>query len=216
MAADPVEQEQHEVCANLRLAERLSRSKSLVSMRQDLLKEMSQDVEALLLRGGFPVSSWLYTLRPFMRMNSFPREDIERFLRAVAGRGLSVRDIELHTNAYFFGPSSLREAIDAGNLTWSLNQMKAVPPDPDGCSPFERSFLGDLETLQSCLQRVLLKCRRPQPASRAFCVQANLLSLNLLGNSTTGCILVLRVKMDRLGHRVKEQFRGMNGILRRW
>ena len=198
------------------VAERLSRSKSWVSMRQDLLKEMSQDVEALLLRGDFPGSSWLYTLRPLMRRNSFPREDIERFLRAVAGRGLSVRDIELLAHGYFFGPSSLREVIDAGNLTWSLNQMKAVPPDPDGCSPFERSFLGDLETLQSCLQRVLLKCRRRQPASRAFCVQANLLSLNLLGNSTTGCILVLRVKMDRLGHRVKEQFRGMNGILRRW
>ncbi len=55
------------------VAETLSRSKSWVSMRQDLLKETSQDVEAILLRGDFPVSSWLYTLRPFMRMNSFPR-----------------------------------------------------------------------------------------------------------------------------------------------
>jgi hypothetical protein len=118
-----------------------------------------------------------------MRMNSVPREDIERFLKAVAGRALSVRDIDLLANAYFFGPSSLREAIDAGNLTWSLDQMKAVPQDPDGCSPFERSFLSDLEMLQSCLQRVLLKCRSQKPLSRAFCVQANLLSLNLLGNS---------------------------------
>lgn len=165
------------------VSETLSRSKSWVSMRQDLLKEMSQDVEAILLRGGFPVYSWLYTLRPFMRMNSVPREDIERFLKAVAGRGLSVRDIELLANAYFFGPGSLREAIEAGNLTWSLDQMKAVPQDPDGCSPSERSFLSDLEMLQACQQRVLLKCRSPKPLSRAFCVQANLLSLSVLSNS---------------------------------
>lgn len=165
------------------VAQTLSRSKSWVSLRQELLREMCQDVEAILLRGDFPVSSYLYTLRSFRRMNSLTPADIARFLKAVAGRGLSVRDIDLLAQAYFRGPSSLREAIAAGNVTWSLEQMKHLPGDPDGCSPFERRFLGDLEMLRGCLQRVLLKCRDQQPRSRAFRAQANLLSLNLLSNS---------------------------------
>lgn len=49
------------------VAQRLSRSKGWVSMRQALLKEMSPAIQAILFRGAFPVYSYLYTLRPFMK-----------------------------------------------------------------------------------------------------------------------------------------------------
>ena len=83
----------------------------------------------------------MYTWRPFRRMNSVTRDEIERFVKAVAGKRLSVRDIELLADGYFRGPASLREAIESGKLGWSLEQMKSVPEDLEGCSEFERVLL---------------------------------------------------------------------------
>ena len=118
------------------VAQTLSRSKGWVCMRRRLLEEMSPAIQQALFRGAFPVYSYMYTLRPFMRMNGDHRADIERFVEAVAGRRLSVRDIELLAHAYFRGPASLREAIVEGKLTWSLEHLKGVPEDREGCSEF--------------------------------------------------------------------------------
>ena len=52
------------------VAETLSRSKGWVSMRRTLLHQMSDEIQQLLLGGIFPVYSYMYTLRPFRRMNS--------------------------------------------------------------------------------------------------------------------------------------------------
>ena len=52
------------------MAKELSRSKSWVSMRLGLISEMSAAIRAKLFSGAFPVYSYMYTLRQFMRMNS--------------------------------------------------------------------------------------------------------------------------------------------------
>ncbi len=158
------------------IAEKLSRSKGWVSMRKQLLEAMSPAIQELLFRGAFPVYGYMYTLRPFRRMNGVSQEVIERFMRAVAGPRRSVREIELLAQGYFLGPASLREAIEAGKLSWSLEQMKSVPEDREGCNEFERRLLGDLDSLQRLLQRVMLKCEDPRLQSRAFFAQANLLA----------------------------------------
>ena len=165
------------------VAQTLSRSKGWISMRRGLLEEMGPAIEAVLFRGAFPVYSYMYTLRPFMRMNEVGREPVERFVAAVAGRRLSVRDIELLAQAYFRGPAPLREAIDGGKLGWSLDQMKNVPQDREGCNAFERVLLRDLETLQKSMRRVMVKCGDKRLTSRAFFAQANLLSGGLLSSS---------------------------------
>lgn len=162
------------------IAEKLSRSKGWVSMRKQLLEAMSPAIQELLFRGAFPVYGYMYTLRPFRRMNGVSQEVIERFMRAVAGPRRSVREIELLAQGYFLGPASLREAIEAGKLSWSLEQMKSVPEDREGCNEFERRLLGDLDSLQRLLQRVMLKCEDPRLQSRAFFAQANLLAGGLL------------------------------------
>jgi len=113
------------------VAETLSRSKAWVSMRRGLLKEMSQAVQEILFRGAFPVYSYMVTLRPFMRINGVGQDEIERFVQAVVGQRLSVREIELLAHGYFRGPASLRQAIDQGNWKWSLEQMQGVPEDPE-------------------------------------------------------------------------------------
>ena len=162
------------------VAQTLSRSKAWVSMRRSLLEDMSPAVQQILFRGTFPVYCYLYTLRPFRRMNGVKPDEIDRFVQAVAGQRLSVREIELLAQAYFRGPASLREAIEAGKLSWSLDQMKRVPEDREGCNEFERVLLGDLQILQKYLQRVLVKFLDPRLKSRAFHAQANLLTGALL------------------------------------
>ena len=163
------------------VAQKLSCSKGWVSMRRRLLEEMSPTIREALFRGSFPVYSYQYTLRPFMRMNTVgdPQAGappIERFVKATAGQRLSVRDIELLAQAYFRGPASLREAVEGGKLAWSLEQMKNVPEDREGCNAFERGLLRDLELLQKSMRQVMVKCRDERLAHRAFFAQANLLS----------------------------------------
>ncbi len=162
------------------VAQTLSRSKGWISMRRGLLEEMGPAIEQVLFRGTFPVYSYMYTLRPFLRQKEVGRVPVVRFIAAVAGRRMSVRDIELLAQAYFRGPAPLREAIDGGKLGWSLEQMKNAPQDREGCNAFERVLLGDLETLQRSMRRVMVKCGDKRLASRAFFAQANLLSGGLL------------------------------------
>jgi len=163
------------------VAETLSRSKAWVSMRHGLLKEMSEAVQEILFRGAFPVYAYMARLRPFMRMNGVGQQEIERFVQAVAGQRLSVRDIEQLAQGYFRGPISLRQAIDQGHWKWSLQQLQAVPQDPDGCNDVERALLQELERLLKSIGRVMTQCDSPHLQSRAFHAQANLLVASLLG-----------------------------------
>jgi hypothetical protein len=162
------------------IAEKLGRSKGWVSMRRTLFEEMSEDIERILFRGAFPVYSYMYTLRPFMRMNSVGKKPVERFVKAVAGHRLSVRDIESLAQGYFRGPPALREAIDEGKWSSALGQMKSVPEDPEGCSEVERKLLKDLQMLEKYLQRVTARCHDQRLQSAAFRAQANLLAASLL------------------------------------
>jgi len=164
------------------VAETLGRSKAWVSMRRHLLAEMSQPIQEILFRGAFPVYSYMYTLRGLRRMNGATQEQTERFVKTVAGQRLSVRDIELLARAYFQGPASLREAIAAGKLSWSLAQMKRVPDDVEGCNEFERVLLRDLQIVGKYLRRVMVKCQDARLKSRAFYAQAHLLSGGLLSS----------------------------------
>jgi hypothetical protein len=166
------------------VAQTLSRSKGWVSMRRTLLQEMSPVVRQILFRGTFPVYSYMYTLRPFRRMSA-AREQVERFVQAVSGKRLSVREIELLAHGYFRGPDALREMIDAGKLGWSLEQMKNVPEDTEGCNEFERALLRDFQVLGKSMQRVADRCHDPRLCSRAFYAQANLLAGGLLSNLTS-------------------------------
>jgi hypothetical protein len=162
------------------VAEALSRSKAWVSARRGLLKQISPTVQEILFRGGFSVYSYMVTLRPFMRMNGVGPKEIESFVRALAGQPLSVREIDWLAHGYFRGPASLRQAIDQGNWKWSLEQMRAVGDDPDGCNEFERELLQELERLLKAMQRVITRCDDPRLKSRAFHAQANLLLASLL------------------------------------
>ncbi len=163
------------------VAEMLSRSKAWVSMRRNLLQEMTPTIRRILFRGEIPVYSYMHTLRPFMRINGLSPKELENFMRAIAGGKVSVREIELLAHGYFRGPASLRQAIDQGNWKWTLDQMQAVGAPPEGLSDFERSLLRDLERLLRAMQSVMTHWDSPRLVSRGFHAQANLLLASLLG-----------------------------------
>jgi predicted transcriptional regulator len=180
------------------IAGRLSRSKSWVSMRLGLMAEMSGLVREKLFRGEFPVYPYMYTLRQFMRMNGVRKQDIEDFVVALAGKRLSLREIEQLAHGYFRGPDSFRDAIRQGHVTLALDWFRQVPEDPDGSNEFERVLLKDLEITQKYMQRVMGKSEDRRLKTPAFLAQAHLLTAGIL-SQTRAFFAVMRKLHDRCG-----------------
>ena len=181
------------------IAAELGRSKAWVSVRLGLIAQLSPGVREALFAGTFPVYSYMYTLREFMRLNGTPRADVEAFVQALSGKKHSVREIEQLAHGFFRGPESFKQAILQGHTTLALKQMDQAPTDPDGCSEFERILLHDLETLQKYAQRVLGKSSDARLKSRAFFAQAQLLTGGLLSRNPV-FLQALKTFHDRCGH----------------
>ena len=181
------------------IAAELSRSKSWVTMRLGLMAEMSAPVRQQLFAGAFPVYSYMYLMRQFMRMNGVKAQEIEQFVLATSGHGLSVREVEQLAHGFFRGPESFRQEILKGNLALPLERMRQVPQSPDGCSEFERVLLGDLELTQKYMQRVMGKSQEQNKlTSRAFHAQCHLLTAGILSRSHS-FLDALRALHDRNG-----------------
>jgi predicted transcriptional regulator len=178
------------------MADALARSKAWVSLRLGLLEAMSPVVREKVFDGQLPVYSWIYTVAPFRRLKGVTVSQVDEFVGAVSGRGLSVRQIEQLAHGYFRGPESLRQELRNGHLTLLLQQMAAVSVDPDGCSEFERILVGDLEQVQKHAQRVATKSQDRRLQSRAFFVQCHLLTGSLLSRSQ-GFLKILKQLHDR-------------------
>jgi ParB/RepB/Spo0J family partition protein len=178
------------------MAQALGRSKAWVSVRLGLLAAMSPAVRQHVFGGGLPVSSWIYTLGPFRRLNGITAEQVEEFVGAVSGQGLSVRQIEQLAHGYFRGPEAFRQELRRGHLSLLLQQMAAVPVDSDGCSEFERILVGDLELIHKHAQRVASKSQDRRLQSRAFFVQCHLLTGGLLSRAR-GFLQILKQLHDR-------------------
>ena len=106
------------------IAALLEKSRSWVSMRSGVIREMSEYVKRQVFAGEFPAYSFMYTLRRFIRMNTVKKSEIETFVRSVAGKHLSIRDIDLLAKGYFNGSDELRAQIKNGNLSWGLRRLK--------------------------------------------------------------------------------------------
>lgn len=180
------------------IATELSRSKAWVSMRLGFIGEMSPKIRQKLFAGAFPVYPYMYTLRQFMRMNGVKKSEVEDFVVALSGKRLSVRDIEQLAHGYFRGPESFREEIRSGNIALSLDRMRRVSADPDGCNDFERALLKDLEITQKYIQRVMGKATDRRLLTRSFHAQANLLTAGILSRASA-FFQALRGLHDRSG-----------------
>jgi ParB-like chromosome segregation protein Spo0J len=178
------------------IAQQLSRSKAWVSLRLGVLAELSPVAKEALFDGSFPVYSYLYTLRPFRRLNGAAA--VDEFVTALRGKKLSARQIEQLAHGFFRGPESLRQEIRQGLLTLPLQQLRELPGDPDGCSEFERLFLADLEQAQKVLLRLVTKSTDQRLSCRPFRAQAHLLCAGLLSRLPT-FTKTLQTLYDRCG-----------------
>ncbi|RZB35720.1 MAG: hypothetical protein SRB2_02847 [Desulfobacteraceae bacterium Eth-SRB2] len=61
--------------------------------------------------GHFPVYAYMYTLRPFIRMNGINKKEVDIFVSSVAGKNLSIRDIEILAHGYFKGTDLNYEVV---------------------------------------------------------------------------------------------------------
>ena len=165
---------------NAQIATLLEKSKAWVSVRAGIISQMSQRVRNKIFNGQFPAYSFMYTLRQFMRINGVKKDEIEAFVNAVAGKHLSIRDIDLLANAYFKGPDEFREQIKSGNILWALNRLKQSYRPADDCTQRERQMLKALEITGKYMQRLILTCNDTRLTTISFYAQANLLSGGIL------------------------------------
>ncbi len=157
----------------------LEKSKGWVGMRVGIIGEMSPGIMDKVFRGQFPVYSYMYTIRSFIRMNGISKQDVDEFVKSVAGKGLSIRDIEILANGYFKGGEGIRQQIRNGNITWGLSRLKESSVTTD-CTQVEQRMLKDLEITQKYMQRVINKSKDDRYKTASFNAQANLLTGGIL------------------------------------
>ncbi len=160
----------------LEIARSLERSKSWVSMRLGIMGKMSDSVRQRIFKGEFPVYSYMYTLRRFIRMNCAQRGEIDEFIGLVCGKNLSIRAIERLAYGYFKGPDDFRQYIKKGNILWALEQVR----DINDCNESERSMLKNLEIIHKYMRQVIYKNQDARFKHHSFYVQANLLAGGIL------------------------------------
>jgi hypothetical protein len=187
----------HQIC-NAEIATLLERSKAWVSVRSGIISQMSHSVMNKIFTGQFPVYSFMYTLRQFMRINSVKKDEIDEFVNAVSGKHLSTRDIDLLANAYFKGPDEFREQIKNGNISWGLTRLKQSYRSGGDCTEREQQMLSALEITQKYMRRLLLKCNDTRFKTSSFYAQANLLSGGILRQLDT-FTQAMRQFYDRTG-----------------
>ena len=157
----------------------LEKSKGWVGMRVGIIGQMSPAIMDKVFSGQFPVYSYMYTIRSFIRMNGISKQDVDVFVQSVAAKGLSIRDIEILANGYFKGGEGIRQQIRNGNITWGLSRLKDSSVATD-CTQVEQLLLKDLEITQKYMQRVINKSRDDRYNTASFNAQANLLTGGIL------------------------------------
>ena len=157
----------------------LEKSNGWVGMRVGIIGQMSPAIMDKVFSGKFPVYSYMYTIRSFIRMNGVSKRDVDQFVKSVAGKGLSIRDIEILANGYFKGGEGIRRQIRNGNITWGLSRLKQSSVTTD-CTQVEQRMLKDLEITQKYMQRVINKSKDDRYKTASFNAQANLLTGGIL------------------------------------
>ena len=162
------------------IARLVDKSKGWVGMRVGIIGQMSPLVMSKIFGGKFPVYAYMYTLRPFIRMNGINKKEIDEFVGSVAGKKLSIRDIEVLAHGYFKGSDELRSQIKSGNILWALSRLKDTSANAGDCTELERQTLRDFEITQKYMQKLTYKSQDKRFNTNCFFAQANLLSGGIL------------------------------------
>lgn len=182
------------------ISQLLEKSRGWVSMRLGMLKQMSAFVIEKIFKGEFPAYSYMYTLRQFIRMTGVKKEEVDRFVSLVSGKGLSIRDIDILANGYFKGSEGLRQQIENGNISWSLSCLKETSGSGSNCTGMERRMLRNLETIRYLMDKIAYQGNDSRLKSPAYCAQANLAAGKIL-KKVEGFKRSLEELYDRTGEK---------------
>lgn len=140
------------------IAHRLERSLSWVSVRIGILEGMSNVIREEVFSGRLPVRTYMYTLRQFTRVNKIEPQEVDRFVKAVTGKGLSQRQLDTLAYGFFKGSNELKKQIEKGEIEWTLRQLKKVDERlnsfPSDLTEKEEHFIHDLELFQKYMWRL--------------------------------------------------------------
>ncbi|MGD2092873.1 MAG: chromosome partitioning protein ParB [Candidatus Aminicenantes bacterium] len=180
------------------MAQLLEKSKGWISMRLGMIEQMSEVVMEKIFKGQFPAYSYMYSIRPFMRMNETKKKEIEEFVCLTSGKDLSTREVDLLARGYFSGGDDFREQLKNGDISWVLsNLMEKEKAAADDCTQLERRALRELESLRYSMGKITYHSSDSRLKSPAFLAQANSLLGNILKQmaSFTRC---LEIFYDRI------------------
>ena len=139
------------------IAASLDKSTNWVSTRLTLLKELTPLLEEKIFKGHFPVWNAMGILHQCKRSNIASSDEIDNFVKATSGKGLSVKDIDLLANGYFKGGDEFKNQIKNGNFTWSINKLKDGNTQSDTLNDNEKRLLKDLEIASKYIGRIIFK-----------------------------------------------------------
>jgi hypothetical protein len=161
------------------LSLQLGRSRGWVVMRMNVLKGLEGETGKLIFSGQFPAYSYMYVVRPYLKKGA-KQSDATDFMRAVAGKGRSIRDVEDLAWGFFEGGKLLRKQILASKLDWTIKKLREVDTSCDACTTFEKQLLGTLEKSSILMSKISKHHKDMRLKRRSFFAQAHILTGRIL------------------------------------
>jgi predicted transcriptional regulator len=166
---------------NGEIAIALGRSKSWVSLRIQFFTGMSDKTKTLIQKGKFPLHAWIYSIRPFTRVNSITVGSIDTFTKIISDSNYSLREINILSKVWFSGEEQQVREIKEGHADWILNRIEKKVQEQSLMSSFEQDYIKTLESLKKSMLKVL-SYKSPPSLSHDFKAQSDLFYLYLLGS----------------------------------
>jgi hypothetical protein len=139
------------------IAERLERSPSWVNVRLGMIGELSELVRDKIMSGAFPARAYMYGIRVYTRVHKADPAQVDAFVAAVSGKGLSTRELGVLSRAYFTGGSSMARMIVEGNAHGAIKLLAAqggAVTDPT-LTPEQQLFVNNLKTIANGMARII-------------------------------------------------------------
>lgn len=139
------------------MAHLLEKSQGWVSIRIGMIEQMSEVVMDKIFKGQFPAYSYMYSIRPFMRIKEIKKEEIDEFVSLASGKSLSTRDVDLLARGYFNGNDDFREQLKNGDIGWVLSHLKEKEKAgaTGDCTELERRMLREFENFRHAMSKII-------------------------------------------------------------
>jgi hypothetical protein len=158
------------------IAVQLDRSPSWVSMRLGMLEDLSDFVREKIMSGAFPARAYLYGIKGFTRVNKIGTQQVDAFVGAVSGQGLSTRELFVLSRAYFSGGEAIRRLIGEGKIIRALRLLMedSQGVDDTALCERERQFIKDLSETSTGMNCIIANAAGMGEGSASFMLYVNL------------------------------------------